>query len=740
VIILDFSIKLELYSSGLFPLETEKQYTFQGGKIIIDTTNPLRTYLVKPNWTNSLETISVWEGIEKKKSIGKILSGYEIEFISIINKKLAVVASQNDSLFLILLDSNLNHIAAVKLTEVANKFIEAKYKILNFDNYSFYLQINKNLYNCRFQSSLLTAELINSNVEDFILFAHQNIKLILLEKNALSNILILLDKNHNKLLQNNVSLGDITKLYHIDSKVIILSSFENSNSTLIEIYNLKTNKIEASKYLNCDPNQIAISPSNDTHISFSYINNENSKIYCKLLNYQGNNYFEDADAIELPDNLYEPMFLTFKNGYFILLLRNGILIYDQKMKIQLNENSGIGQNFSTKPSILLFDNYLILSSKYFSEIIQLKENYFWLLFRILSYTFKYAIPILLLVLLLIFFRLYINQKKVFQDLINLSSLGIIIFIDERGNVKNLNFKAKEFLELDTMMPLERPLRAYITNPSMKEIISFVERGMHDKQNQSKKITIIRGNNQNDYLFNISPLWSIIGRFQGIMLNGFDITEQLERQRLTHWAQLAHDMQTNLLTIRLNAEQMTCRSNPDNQNRIEKILFQVTLLQKRVRDLVTVGRSTNLEIVETSSLKLIEEVASEFDKTIFPNVIIKIKGTDFQINCDKPKLIRALRNAVENAIKALPERTGIIELETWNEAKFNYFKVKDNGKGMDEEVKKKMLTPYFSTAKDGTGFGIGTMIIQQVVELHKGKLLVSSKENVGTELIFQLPKL
>jgi signal transduction histidine kinase len=410
------------------------------------------------------------------------------------------------------------------------------------------------------------------------------------------------------------------------------------------------------------------------------------------------------------------------------------------MKIQLNENSGIGQNFSTKPSILLFDNYLILSSKYFSEIIQLKENYFWLLFRILSYTFKYAIPILLLVLLLIFFRLYINQKKVFQDLINLSSLGIIIFIDERGNVKNLNFKAKEFLELDTMMPLERPLRAYITNPSMKEIISFVERGMHDKQNQSKKITIIRGNNQNDYLFNISPLWSIIGRFQGIMLNGFDITEQLERQRLTHWAQLAHDMQTNLLTIRLNAEQMTCRSNPDNQNRIEKILFQVTLLQKRVRDLVTVGRSTNLEIVETSSLKLIEEVASEFDKTIFPNVIIKIKGTDFQINCDKPKLIRALRNAVENAIKALPERTGIIELETWNEAKFNYFKVKDNGKGMDEEVKKKMLTPYFSTAKDGTGFGIGTMIIQQVVELHKGKLLVSSKENVGTELIFQLPKL
>jgi signal transduction histidine kinase len=60
--------------------------------------------------------------------------------------------------------------------------------------------------------------------------------------------------------------------------------------------------------------------------------------------------------------------------------------------------------------------------------------------------------------------------------------------------------------------------------------------------------------------------------------------------------------------------------------------------------------------------------------------------------------------------------------------------------MDEAVKKKMLTPYFSTSKDGSGFGIGTIIIQQVIELHQGKLLVNSLENQGTELIFQLPKL
>jgi signal transduction histidine kinase len=734
------SITTKVFSGGLFPLEIEKQYTFQGSKILVDTIEPFRTYLVKPNWTNSLETISVWDGIEKKKSLGKILSGYEIEYITILNKNLYLIASQRDSLFLIILDSTLNHISQAKIKNEERKLVDAKYKILSLNYNEFYLQINENLYFCQVKSSLLTFELIDNKAEDFLLITNQNIKLAVLEKNPFSKFLSIYDKNHNKILQNNINFSELSRLYQSNSKIVILSSFENSNTTLIEIFNLKKNNIEATEYINCDMNQIAISNTSSSGISISYISNENSKTYCKLQLYKGNNQFEVLDEIELPENLFEPMFLTFKNNNFILILRNGILIYDQNLKILLNENLIIGQNFNQKPNITFFDNYLILSSKYFSEIIKLKENYFWAINRVFSFSFKYAIPIILLISLLIFYRLYLNQKKIFQDLLNLSSLGIIIFIDERGNVKNLNLKAREFLELDPIMPLERPLRAYISASSMNEILSFIEEGMYYKKNQSKKITIIKSNNHKDYLFNISPLWSIIGRFQGIMLNGFDITEQLERQRLTHWAQLAHDMQTNLLTIRLNAEQMTCRNNPDNQNRIEKILFQVSLLQKRVRDLVTVGRSMNLEIVEAASLNLLEEVASEFDQTIFPNVKIEIKGVDYQLNCDKPKLIRALRNAVENAIKALPDRSGIIELETWTEAKFNYFKVKDSGKGMDEEVKRKMLTPYFSTAKDGTGFGIGTMIIQQVIELHKGKLIVNSQENVGTELIFQLPKL
>jgi signal transduction histidine kinase len=58
--------------------------------------------------------------------------------------------------------------------------------------------------------------------------------------------------------------------------------------------------------------------------------------------------------------------------------------------------------------------------------------------------------------------------------------------------------------------------------------------------------------------------------------------------------------------------------------------------------------------------------------------------------------------------------------------------------MDEDVRKKMLTPYFTTSKDGTGFGIGTLIIQEVVELHSGSLEIITEKNEGTELIIKIP--
>jgi len=102
------------------------------------------------------------------------------------------------------------------------------------------------------------------------------------------------------------------------------------------------------------------------------------------------------------------------------------------------------------------------------------------------------------------------------------------------------------------------------------------------------------------------------------------------------------------------------------------------------------------------------------------------------------LVRALRNAVENGIKAIGENDGIIKLSTEKNEGRILLTVKDTGKGMDSETLRKMNIPYFTTAKSSGGSGIGTMIMQHVAELHHGRILISSEIGHGTELTFELP--
>jgi signal transduction histidine kinase len=59
--------------------------------------------------------------------------------------------------------------------------------------------------------------------------------------------------------------------------------------------------------------------------------------------------------------------------------------------------------------------------------------------------------------------------------------------------------------------------------------------------------------------------------------------------------------------------------------------------------------------------------------------------------------------------------------------------------MDEQTRKKILQPYFTTSGGKGGSGIGTMIMQQVLELHGGSITIQSEKGTGTEIIFSLPQ-
>ena len=67
------------------------------------------------------------------------------------------------------------------------------------------------------------------------------------------------------------------------------------------------------------------------------------------------------------------------------------------------------------------------------------------------------------------------------------------------------------------------------------------------------------------------------------------------------------------------------------------------------------------------------------------------------------------------------------------------KVKDNGTGIPDAIKEKIMQPFFTTKPTGEGTGLGlSMRYDIVVKGHSGSIAVDTREGEGSEFIITIP--
>jgi PAS domain S-box-containing protein len=112
-----------------------------------------------------------------------------------------------------------------------------------------------------------------------------------------------------------------------------------------------------------------------------------------------------------------------------------------------------------------------------------------------------------------------------------------------------------------------------------------------------------------------------------------------------------------------------------------------------------------------------------------------------IMCYPGQLNQVFMNIINNAIQAIPEhrKDGVISIYTENQQENVIIRIKDNGIGMSEQVKRRIFEPFFTTKAVGVGTGLGLSITFGIIEKHNGQIFVNSEEGRGTEFVIQLPK-
>ena len=115
-----------------------------------------------------------------------------------------------------------------------------------------------------------------------------------------------------------------------------------------------------------------------------------------------------------------------------------------------------------------------------------------------------------------------------------------------------------------------------------------------------------------------------------------------------------------------------------------------------------------------------------------------------IYADASQLQQVLVNLIVNAQHALDDRQGdgerILKIFVSFRKRDNevLLKVKDNGPGMPDHIRRRIFEPLFTTKEIGGGTGIGLALCHRIVNSHGGKMKVDSVEGVGTSFSIRFP--
>jgi len=186
----------------------------------------------------------------------------------------------------------------------------------------------------------------------------------------------------------------------------------------------------------------------------------------------------------------------------------------------------------------------------------------------------------------------------------------------------------------------------------------------------------------------------------------------------------------------DCEGLPSQAQKDLRSIVEAVLFAREIIRKLLifarqapldRGPVALNHviETGLFLVEARCTKAGIELRRKTDPTI-P-----------QITADPGQLHQVLINLVVNAIHAMPNG-GTLTIRTGIEDDHVLLSVEDTGKGMNDEVQKRVFDPFFTTKDVNVGTGLGLAVVHGIVTSHRGTIAVHSETDVGTRFELRFP--
>jgi len=213
--------------------------------------------------------------------------------------------------------------------------------------------------------------------------------------------------------------------------------------------------------------------------------------------------------------------------------------------------------------------------------------------------------------------------------------------------------------------------------------------------------------------------------------------------------LAHEIKNPLTPIQLSIDRLQEKfynKISDGQDEFKNYLSTINRQIKDIENLVNQFSSfarMPTPVFRKMEIDTIVKRASDFYKMSSKNEInLKLKTKKLTISGDEEQLYRVFINLIKNSedsIAEIKEKNklfkGKINIEISDNKDYINVSLADNGLGIkDISI---IMTPYFTTKKDGTGLGLP--IVSKIINEHKGELTISNN-NPGAKVLIAFPKI
>lgn len=325
--------------------------------------------------------------------------------------------------------------------------------------------------------------------------------------------------------------------------------------------------------------------------------------------------------------------------------------------------------------------------------------------------------------------------------------GIISF-DTEGNIGIINSMTKKLLltpQIKNMHDIERNQPAIYANlvalkPGSSDLIS-----VSSDIKIALSCTILRIGNKDWKIVSIQNIYS-----------------ELQQNELEAWQNLTkvlrHEIMNSITPIATLVSSMrdiliedTTRHDgyyqiPDESQ--EDLTLGLQTIENRSKGLVNFVNAyrdyTNIPLPKPTSIsakELVTYVSKLLKDDLHRHGIalsVHLPENELQIWADEEQIQLVLINIIKNAKEALAQtdnaRIQITLITTQNNY---YINVEDNGPGIVPEAIERIFIPFYTTKKEGSGIGLA--LSRQIMQLHQGKLSVSSTQGKQTTFTLQFPR-